>query len=291
LSTSTLYSNNIGDFEAKDFGIKCLSVGKNQVFAGIDRKPEIWSYSEVPIGNPEQDDKWSSYLFDEIFLGDPAPAQFYSYDSNTLSRDDSNLAIARFNNNKNVQGYDEFLVIKGNTETSLGATAYGSRFFEFSEGSDWEQLIGENLPDQSFINIQCASFEAITSWNNFLSLDGYDLQDNDLFLLKDQTSAGTNGIYNGIYKYNGANSDPTSVLVSNYIVSGNRYLGFYVQNGYINLGSRWLLDYNQVLESNIYNFYKPSYTIEFEITNLSQSNINTDSVLKTQQNFTALNKY
>jgi len=280
LSTSTLYSNNIGDFEAKDFGIKCLSVGKNQVFAGIDRKSEIWSYSEIPIGNPEQDDKWSSYLFDEVFLGDPAPAQYYSYDSNTLSRDDSNLAIARFNNNKNIQGYDEFLVIKGNTETSLGATAYGSRFFEFSEGSDWEQLIGENLPDQSFINIQCASFEAIASWNNFLSLDGYDLQDNDLFLLKDQTSAGTNGIYNGIYKYNGANSDPTSILVSNYIVSGNRYLGFYVQNGYINLGSRWLLDYNEVLNSNLYNFYKPSYTIEFELTNLSQSDINAESVLR-----------
>ena len=89
LSTSTLYSNNIGDFEAKDFGIKCLSVGKNQVFAGIDRKSEIWSYSEIPIGNPEQDDKWSSYLFDEVFLGDPAPAQYYSYDSNTLSRDDA----------------------------------------------------------------------------------------------------------------------------------------------------------------------------------------------------------
>ena len=45
LNTSTLISNNISDYEAKEFGIKSLSVGKNQVFAGIDRKPEIWSYS------------------------------------------------------------------------------------------------------------------------------------------------------------------------------------------------------------------------------------------------------
>ncbi len=278
LSTSTLISNNIGDFEALDFGIKALAVGKNQVFAAVDRKPEIWVYSEVPISNPETDEKWSSYVFDEVFLADPAPAQYYSFDSNTLSRNDTNIGMAHFHND-NVPGRaTDFLVIKGNTVDGVGATAYGSRFFEFAEGSDWEQLVGANLPDQAFIDVQCASYTAISSWNNFTSIDGYTLKTNDLILLKDQGIAGTNGIYNGIYKYNDANSDPSIESISNYIISGNSILGFYVQNGYINIASRWLLNYDDVLSTGNYIFYKPSYTVEAELINLSKSSAisNTD---------------
>ena len=162
LTTSTLISNNISDYEALNFGIRCLSVGKNQVFAGIDKKPEVWSYSEIPLSNPSLDENWTTYHFDEVFLNDPAPAQFYSYDNNTLSRNDENLAIARFPNFHSPKGFDDFLVIKGTTETSTGATAYGSRLFEISEGSDWEQLLSEILPDQDFIDVKAASFEAIS---------------------------------------------------------------------------------------------------------------------------------
>ena len=201
LETSTLIANNITDYEAVDFGIRCLAVGKNQVLAGVDRKPEIWSYSEIPLSNPATDESWTSILFDEVFMNDPSPAQFYSYDSNTLSRNDSNVAIARFSENNNPMQFNEFLVIKGNTRSSTGTTTYGARLYEISEGSDWEQLLRENLPSQNFINVKCASWEAISSWNNFTSLDGYDLILNDLFLLKDQTASGTNGIYNGIYVY------------------------------------------------------------------------------------------
>jgi hypothetical protein len=200
LSTSTLISNNIGDFESLDFGIKALAVGKNQVFAAIDRKPEIWAYSEVPISNPETDEDWSSYVFDEVFLTDPAPAQYYSFDSNTLSRNDTNIGMAHFHDD-NVPGRaTDFLVIKGNTVDGIGVTAQGSRFFEFAEGSDWEQLVGANLPDQAFIDVQCSSYTAITSWNNFTAVDGYTLKTNDLILLKDQGISGTNGIYNGLFK-------------------------------------------------------------------------------------------
>ena len=242
LETSTLITNNITDYEAVDFGIRCLAVGKNQVLAGIDRKPEIWTYSEIPLSNPTTDESWTSIYFDEVFMSDPSPAQFYSYDNNTLSRNDENVAIARFPKDNSPEQFNEFLVMKGNTRSSTGATTYGARLYEISEGSDWEQLLRENLPSQNFINVKCSSWEKITSWNNFTSLDGYDLILNDLFLLKDQTASGTNGIYNGIYVYNGVNNIPSLVNITQYIVSGSTKLGFYIETGYINTGNRYILN-------------------------------------------------
>jgi hypothetical protein len=271
LSTSTLISNNITDYEATDFGIRCLAVGKNQVMAGIDKKPEVWSYSEIPLSNPKTDESWASLKFDEVFMSDPAPAQFYSYDSNTLSRNDQNVAIARFPEDNNPQKFNEFLVIKGNTVSSTGATAYGSRLYEISEGSDWEQLLRANLPNQDYINVKCASWKAISSWNNFTSLDGYDLVINDLFLLKDQTASGTNGIYNGVYVFNGVNNTPSLVNITQYIISGSTVLGFYIETGYINTGNRWLLNYADYLSSGNFIVYKPSYTFEASVINLNSS--------------------
>ena len=258
LETSNLISNNITDYEAIDFGVRCLAVGKNQVLAGIDKKPEIWSYSEIPLSNPTTDESWTSIFFDEIFMNDPAPAQFYSYDNNTLSRNDENVAIARFPKDNNPTKFDEFLVIRGNTRSSTGATTYGTRLYEISEGSDWEQLLRDNLPSQNFINVKCASWEAITSWNNFTSLDGYDLILNDIFLLKDQTVSGTNNIYNGIYVYNGVNNIPSLVNITQYIVSGSTKLGFYIETGYINTGNRYILNYSDYLSSGNFVVTKPS---------------------------------
>ena len=282
LSTTTLISNNISDYEDINFGIRCLSVGKNQVFAGIDKKPEIWSYSEIPVSNPTADEDWTSFYFDEVFLNDPSPAQFYSYDNNTFSRNDDNLAIARFPNFHTPKGFDDFLVIKGTTETGAGTTAYGSRLFEISEGSDWEQLLSEILPDQDFINVKAASFEAISSWSNFVSLDGYDLVLNDLFMLKDQTSSGTNGIFNGIYVFNGANNDPTLININKYVLSGSVKIGFFIQNGYINSSNRYLLNYTDLLSTGYYNFYKPTYTLESEVINLSKSEAYDSTNLKNE---------
>ena len=282
LETSTIISNNITDYEATDFGIRCLSVGKNQVLAGIDKKPEIWSYSEIPLSNPETDESWTSIRFDEVFMNDPAPAQFYSYDSNTLSRNDDNVAIARFSEDNNPKQFNEFLVIKGNTVSSTGATAYGSRLYEISEGSDWEQLLRDNLPSQNYINVKCSSWESISSWNNFTSLDGYDLILNDLFLLKDQTVSGTNGIYNGIYVYNGVNNTPSLVNITQYIVSGSTILGFYIETGYINTGNRYLLNYSNYLSSGNFIVYKPSYTFETKVINLNASQAATSSDLRNE---------
>jgi len=280
LSTTSLISNNILDYEATNFGVRCLSVGKNQVFAGIDKKPEIWSYSEIPISNPALDESWTTFAFDEVFLNDPAPAQFYSYDNNTLSRNDDNLAIARFPNFHSPKGFDDFLVIKGTTETSTGSTAYGSRLFEISEGSDWEQLLSEILPDQDFIDVKASSFQAVTSWSNFSSLDGYDFVLNDLFMLKDQTILGTNGIQNGVYVFNGADNDPTLININKYVLSGSEKIGFYIQNGYINSSNRYLLNYTDLLSTGYFNFYKPSYTLEAGVINLSNSEVYDSTDLK-----------
>ena len=298
LETSTLISNNITDYEASDFGIRCLSVGKNQVLAGIDKKPEIWSYSEIPLSNPEIDEEWTSIRFDEIFMNDPSPAQFYSYDSNTLSRNDDNVAIARFPEDNNSQQFNEFLVIKGNTVSSTGSTAlsstgstalsstgstaYGSRLYEISEGSDWEQLLRSNLPSQDYINVKCSSWKVISNWNNFTSLDGYDLVINDLFLLKDQTTSGYNGIYNGIYVYNGVNNTPSLVNITQYIISGSTVLGFYIETGYINTGNRYLLNYSYYLSSGNFVIYKPSYTFEAKVINLNTSQAATSSDLRNE---------
>ena len=280
ISTTSLISNNILDYEATNFGVRCLSVGKNQVFAGIDKKPEIWSYSEIPISNPALDESWTTFAFDEVFLNDPAPAQFYSYDNNTLSRNDDNLAIARFPNFQSTKGFDDFLVIKGTTETSTGSTAYGSRLFEISEGSDWEQLLSEILPDQDFIDVKASSFQAVTSWSNFSSLDGYDFVLNDLFMLKDQTILGTNGIQNGVYVFNGADNDPTLININKYVLSGSEKIGFYIQNGYINSSNRYLLNYTDLLSTGYFNFYKPSYTLEAGVINLSNSEVYDSTDLK-----------
>ncbi len=282
LETSTLISNNISDYESANFGVRCLAVGKNQVIAGIDRKPEIWSYSEIPLSNPTTDESWTTMDLDEVFMNDPAPAQFYSYDSNTLSRNDENVAIARFPEENSAVLYNEFLVIKGNTVSSTGSTTYGARLYEISEGSDWEQLLQENLPSQNFINVKCASWQAITSWNNFTSLDGHDLVLNDLFMLKDQTAAGTNGIYNGIYVYNGVNNTPSLVNITQYVISNSTKLGFYIETGYINTGNRYLLNYTNFLSSGNFVVYKPSYTFETEVINLNTSQAATSLDLRNE---------
>ena len=252
------------------------------MLAGIDKKPEIWSYTEIPLSNPETDESWTSIKFDEVFMSDPAPAQFYSYDSNTLSRNDENVAIARFPEENNPQHFNEFLVIRGNTVSSTGATTFGSRLYEISEGSDWEQLLRANLPSQNYINVKCASWETISSWNNFTSLDGYDLILNDLFLLKDQTIAGTNGIFNGIYVYNGPNSNPSLVNITQYIVSGSTVLGFYIETGYINTGNRYLLNYSNYLSTGNFVVNKPKYTFEAKVINLNTSQAATSSDLRNE---------
>ena len=265
LEKITLVSNNVDDFEPAVFDIKALEVGRNQVFAAISNKPEIWSYSEALMNNPVVTENWANVLFDEVFRNDPAPAQYYTYDGLTNSRNDANLAIAHYVNDQSEEHYKTALVIKGNTLSSTGSSAIGQRFFEWSDGSDWEQSLSMNLPDQEFVTIQCATTEEITSLADIVSIDGHVLSQFDTVLVKDQPSS--SNIKNGVYIFNEGNIS----LSNNFIVLGSStLLGFYIQNGYVNSTNRFLLTVAS-FDSQEFDLYKPKYTLEFETKNLAYS--------------------
>jgi len=266
LSTSTLANQHIDEIEPVEFGIKCLEVGKNQVFAGVDKKPEIYAYSEIFKSNPENPELWSNTLFTEVFMRDPAPAQFYTSNNLTNSRKSKKLSILKLAQETPDKTKDVMFIKGDNLASSI--------LFEFSSGSDWEQLLSNILPSQNFIDVKAASIEPLTSFNNFTSLDGYSLIEGDLFILKDQTISGTNSIYNGVYIYN-------SGIPSFYtptIEQQSTKLGFYVENGYINSGNRFLLNVEDYETSEL-EFYKPKYTLELEALNLSSGNTTESTII------------
>lgn len=266
LSTSTLLNQHIADLEPLEFGVKCLEVGKNQVFAGIDKKSEIYSYSEVLSKNPESYDYWGNILLDEIFMRDPAPAQFYTANNLTDSRSSNKLAILKFNENSAAKTKD-VLFIKGDN-------AITSTLFEIGSGSDWEQIQSDILPTQSFINVKAVSTEAITSFTGFTSLDGITLAGGDLFILKDQPVGGSNGIYNGVYTF--IQSNPTTYTPI--FETSSTKLGFYVTDGYVNGNNRLLLNISDY-STNTLSFYKPKYTFEFEALNLSSGKTTESTII------------
>ena len=268
LTVYNLITSNIKDYEPAVFGIKTLEAGSSQVFAGIDNSPEVWSYSEITLKNPLNDEEWASTLFDNVFKNDPAPAQYYSYDNITISKNDSNIGVARLPDINSPQGFQELLVIKGNTRNTIDEVVSGSRFFEFAEGSDWEQLSKLNLPDQSFIDVHAASFEEITSLE-LSDIDGHTLLDTDLVLLKDQSDSNT--IQNGLYRYNSVSGMLEQDFNIFYLYQNTSKLGFYVINGYINSGCRYLINTSDIINNINLNVYKPKYTLEFDFINLSSS--------------------
>ena len=91
VTLNTLLPDNISDLSNSSIDIQCLEKGHNQIFAGISDRPEVWSYSEVPVNNPLNDEEWATQIFDRIFVDDPAPAQFYSNGGVTNSRLNSNV--------------------------------------------------------------------------------------------------------------------------------------------------------------------------------------------------------
>ena len=266
LTSTTLLNSHISDLEPKEFGIKCLEVGKNQVFAGIDKKPEIYSYSEILSRNPENYSEWAGFTLDEVFMRDPAPAQFYTNNNLTDPRNSNLLSILKFSDISPSKTKD-VLFIKGSN--SLYSTS-----FEFGTGTDWEQLQSNLLPTQSFITVQVASTEPISSFTGFDNLDGYTFSDGDIFILKDQTALGTGGIKNGLYTYKA--SGPTKYFPM--IDTGSTKLGFYVTSGFVNGNNRYILNTSDY-ETDTLNFYKPKYTFEFEALNLSSGKTTESTII------------
>jgi len=260
LDTVNLVNSNLMEFESDNFGVKCFEVSNNEIFAGIDDRPELWSYSEIQLENPSNEEDWTVINFNELFMNDPSPAQYYTVDGKTISRNDPNLAISRIYNQNKPYLYDQSLVIKGNTVSSSGST-YASRLFEFSDGSDWEQMNSLVLPDQDFIEVDAASVEEVNNLT-FATMDLYTITERDLILLKDQSS--TNAITNGFYRY----IDGEFVKELPYIQDGSQTLGIKINNGSLNKNNRYLLDVPSI-NDNTYAFYKPKHTLEFDLLNLS----------------------
>ena len=265
LTEYNLLSNNLNDFEPLCSDVKCLSSARNIVFAGLSNKSEIWSYSEISQDNPNSFEDWVNVYFDETFKNDPAPAQYYSYDSLTFSRNDTNLATTKFYDSDSKNYIREALVIKGNTLSSSGTTVNGQRLFEFSDGSDWEQVQRISLPSQEFFNIDCASTTEITSLTDVTMIDGYEIQNHDLVILKNQ--ADDNTIVNGIYRY----EFDELVKYNNLNIDANTTkLGFYIVNGYVNGKSRYFLDIEDYNNDN-FAIYTSKYSLDFKLKNLAYS--------------------
>ena len=265
LTTETIINNNTGDLEGLIFDVKCLEFGRNQVFAGISNKPEIWTYSELELDNPEIDETWVKYDFDETFRNDPAPAQYYAYGSKS-SRNDTNLAVAHYSDDSSIGHVKAALVLKGNTVTATGATTNGSRLFEFSDGSDWEQALSINLPDQNFINVKCATVSELYSLSDISTVDGYTLNNYDLVMVKDQSQSSS--IDNGIYRLEFGNLVKYTGIS---VVENSEIIGFYIENGFVNGRSRYLLAASNFSENN-FEIYKPKYTFQLECRNLAYTN-------------------
>lgn len=279
LTAVNISSNNLEDFEPAYSDVKCLENVRNIVFAGLSNKSEIYRYSEILQDNQENVEDWVNFNFDETFRNDPAPAQYYTYDGLTNSKNDSNLASAKYYYNTGLGSsgryVQEAIVINGNTQSSSGTTVKGQRLFEFAEGSDWEQVLNSTLPDQEFFNLKCATYKAITSLTDTKEIDGYVLKNFDLVLVKDQTDSGTNGIFNGVYRY----EIDTLVSYESFSINENSsIIGFYIENGYVNGRSRLFIT-KENFENDNYDFYKNKYTLEFEIRNLANSSATGCSIL------------
>lgn len=254
VTVNTLVPDNISDFSNNIIDIQCLEKGHNQIFAGISDRPEVWSYSELPINNPLNDEEWATQLFDRNFVDDPAPAQFYSNGGVTNSRLNSNATHLFLDDFTSPSALKSAVLLNGeaNSETA----------FEFSIGSDWEQNLDKTQTQLPYNEVDCATTSNIAlSYTNAPIIDGFQMAEGSSILIKDQDNTSQNGIYtlifsNGSYSFTRANFNTASSV----------RVGFLITNGSVNSNSRFLLNVSDI-ESNLFNFYKPSHTIEVEMFN------------------------
>ncbi len=250
----TLEPENIADFSNDLIDIQCLEKGNNQVFAGISDRPEVWSYTEIPINNPANEEEWATQVFDRTFVDDPAPAQYYSKGGVTNSRLNSNVNHLFVYDLSSPSSLKSAVLLTGQTNSESA--------FEFSIGSDWEQNLDKTQTQLPYNEVDCATTENIAfSFTSAPIIDGFQMTEGSSILIKDQSTTSQNGVYtliftNGSYSFTRANFNTASSV----------RIGFLIKNGYVNSNSRYLLNVSDI-ESNVFNFYKPAHTIELELFN------------------------
>ncbi len=250
----SLTPDNISDISDSNIDIQCLEKGNNQIFAGISDRPEVWSYSEVPINNPLNDEEWSTQVFDRNFSDDPAPAQFYSKGGVTNSRLNSNVSHMYVYDFTSPSALKSAILLTGevNSETA----------FEFAVGSDWEQNLDQTQTQLPFNEVDCATTANISfSYTSPPIIDGFQMVQGSSILIKDQETIAENGVYT-LFFSNGS----YSFVRANFNTASSKRVGFLIINGYVNSNSRFLLDVADI-ENNEFNFYKPAHTIELELFN------------------------
>jgi hypothetical protein len=251
VTLNTLIPDNISDFANNLIDIQCLEKGHNQIFAGISDRPEVWSYSEVPINNPLNDEDWATQIFDRTFVDDPAPAQFYSKGGVTNSRLNSNVSHLFLDDFTSPSALKSAVLLNGETNSETA--------FEFSVGSDWEQNLDKTQTQLPYNEVDCATTENISmSSSTAPIIDGFQMEIGSSILIKDQNDTTQNGIYTLDSSY--------SFVRANFSTASSVRVGFLITNGYVNKNSRFLLDVADI-ENNTFNFYKPSHTIELEMFN------------------------
>jgi hypothetical protein len=251
---NSLIPDNIADISDSNIDIQCIEKGNNQVFAGISDRPEVWAYSEVPINNPLNDEEWSTQVFDRNFVDDPAPAQFYSKGGVTNSRLNSNVSHTFLTDFSSPSSLKSAVLLTGATNSETA--------FEFSIGSDWEQILDKTQTQLPYNEVDCATTENISlSLSSPPIIDGFQTKEGSSILIKDQTSTSQNGVYTLFYS-NGS----YSFVRANFNTASSQRVGFLISNGYVNSNSRFLLNVSDI-ENNVFNFYKPAHTIEVEMFN------------------------
>ena len=249
-----LNPDNIEDYDKETFDIQCFEVGHNQLFAGISNRPEVWSYSEIKINNPLNDEDWATQIFDRTFMDDPSPAQYYTEGGVTNSRNHANVNHQFLYDLSHPSKTKDVMLLTGvaNSETA----------FEFSTGSDWEQVLDKTATQLAFNEVDCASTENIAlSFSELPVIDGFQTSINSTVLLKDQTTQSQNGTYSVVL------SGGSYILTrANFNTASATRVGFLIKNGYINANTRFLIDTADVYNQS-FDFYKPQHTVELEVFN------------------------
>ena len=255
INLNALIPDNISDISNDIIDIQCLEKGNNQIFAGISDRPEVWSYSEIPINNPTNDEEWATQIFDRNFTDDPAPAQFYSKGGVTNSRLNSNVNHLFVYDLSSPSSLKSAVLLTGATNSETA--------FEFSVGSDWEQNLDKTQTQLPYNEVDCATTSNIAmTYTDAPIIDGFQMKEGSSILIKDQNTSSQNGIYtlfysNGYYSFVRANFNTASSV----------RVGFLITNGYVNSNSRYLLNVADI-EANVFSFYKPAHTIELEVFNV-----------------------
>ncbi len=264
LVTSTLLINqNLGLSETSLPAVRALAASDNQVLAGLDGRPEIYSYVETSVLNPSNVDKWMQVEFDEVFARDPYPAQYYfssstSYLGNSTQRSSSALSYSPIIDDNYIGSIRNYI--------ALDTTSSSTALFSFDSGSDWEYLCNSLKPIYTNpYNAKVATTELITL-SGTQTIDGIILSIGDRVLVKNQTNPNENGLYvvsSTSWVRDSAFSTGASNITAGWAIN--------VDYGTRNTKSLWILqpaaDYTFATGSFVFDKYK--YTIDLDLQHVS----------------------